>query len=175
MKVNRLISIAAGATLSSIGLLTGLAVGWLPAFILSMIGMGSLFHFLMAILGLSAGFLIYVKASKYFNCWPMYSPPPSSIQQMLNLVRSVPQESLYEDAKTAIRKIEAELALQYQHGWKNFKVEFTNETSDLSHSATNTLLRPLHDLLPQSPEEGVATSTVLTKISNWTSSKRKHS
>ena len=172
MKVNRLISIAAGATLSSIGLLAGIAVGWLPAFILSMIGMGSLFHFLVAILGLSTGFLIYVKASKHFNCWPMYSPPPSSIQHVLNLVRSTPQENLYEDAKIAIQKIEAELATQYQQGWKNFKVEFTNETQTLAESTALTLL---HDLVPQTTQKHANTPNILTTVSNWTSSKPKRS
>lgn len=175
MKVNRLISIATGATLSGIGLGAGIAVGWLPGLILSIIGMGPLFLFLMSIIGLGAGFLAYVKACKHFNCWPMYRPSPSRIQQALSLISNSPEESLYEDAKSAIQKIEAELASQYQHGWKNFKVEFTNETADLSRSTAPALLTPLHDLLPRATESGVSTPNIFVKLSSWTSSKPKHS
>lgn len=175
MKVNRLISIAMGATLSSMALAAGIAIGWLPGLILSIIGLGPLFLFLMGLLGLSAGFLAYIKTCKHFNCWPMYNPPPSRIQQALNLIKNAPEESLYEDAKSAIQKIEAELALQYQNGWKNFKIEFTNETTDLSDSATATLLTPLHELLPQATDKSAITANVLTKVSSWVYSKPKHS
>jgi len=144
MQIKRFLSISAAVVFSGIGLVSGVFLGWLPALILSLVGIGPFVFVVSGIAGLVGGFAAYVKLCKHYQFWPLEKPSKSWLSSVEDFISKSEDETLYNDLKVATRNIEAELRQNYTAGWRNFNIEL-----DLSSdkSAQETVIPQLSALL----------------------------
>ncbi len=123
MQLKRFLSISAALTFSAVGLVAGVFLGWLPALILSLLGIGPFVFVASGAAGLIGGFAAYVKLCEHYQFWPLEKPAVSWMGAAGAFISKPEEKTLYKDLKIAVQSIEAELRQTYSAGWENFNIE----------------------------------------------------
>tara|TARA_R110002110_G_scaffold415856_3_gene658439 strand:+ start:18950 stop:19453 length:504 start_codon:yes stop_codon:yes gene_type:complete len=157
MKLNRLLSISSALTFCTAGIVLGIFAGWLPALVLSLLGIGPFVFLGCGLAGMLGGFITYVKLCERYQLWPIEQPTNSWAKSTINhLLNCSESKSLYSQLKMAAQKIETEILNTYSEGWRNFHIELggtpsktiltqftdlvpTDKSCDISHGATSNL------------------------------------